>query len=152
MRKTVRAFTLIELIIGVSLFLSLFALGWSNISILPGKITLNTVSQNLINDLRNQQSESMNGVNTYGIYIENTSYTLFKGLTYNPNDSTNFTVRLDDSNLSLSTMFPNSIIVFKSSSGEVNNFDSNNNTITITDNLSGSTQIIKLNKYGTPIE
>ena len=152
MRKTVRAFTLIELIIGVSLFLSLLALGWSNISTLPGKITLNTVSQNLINDLRNQQSESMNGVNTYGIYIENTSYTLFKGLIYNPNDSTNLTVRLDDSNLSLSTMFPNSIIVFKSSSGEVNNFDSNNNTITITDNLSGSTQIIKLNKYGTPIE
>lgn len=144
-------FTLIELIIGVAVFLTLLALTWINLGNLPSKVTINTSYQEIINDLRNQQSMAMNGASGYGIYIGESSYTLFKGDSYDVNNSTNFIINLQNSNLKLTSEFLDQEIVFSGGSGEIKNFDSLNNTLTLTDELTGETKTVILNKYGVPI-
>lgn len=150
MRKTVRGFTLIELIIAVSLFLSLLTLFWINFSTLPSKATLNSTYQSLMSDIKLQQSSAMNGQSAYGVYFAEKSYTLFKGSSYNANDSENFDVNFENDNLSIANnLFLNQVVIFQSGSGEILNFDSLNNSLDLTDNLSGDNHQIKLNKYGT---
>lgn len=150
-KRSACGFTVIELLVVMGIFLSLITLTWVNITTLPSRITLTTTYQNILGDLKNQQSEAMDGASDFGIFFGSTSYTLFKGTNYNANDPTNFIIQVENANLNLTTNFSGNVVVFKSGSGEINNFLINNNSITITDNLSGEVKILNLNKYGVSI-
>ena len=98
-----RGITLIETIVVVGVLLTL--IGMASISFLPfrSKSTLDTAITTLIADIKSQQIKAMAGDtegreanDNYGVYFGTNSYTLFHGTDFNPGDSSNFTVTLDD--------------------------------------------------------
>lgn len=149
-------FTLIELIVTMGVFLTIFTLSWLNFSTISSTSSLGISTQSLISDLRDQQTKAMtgyslNGVSEsdYGIYFGSNYYTLFKGSTFNSNDSNNFSVNLADANLKFTNvLFQNNIVVFRASSGEVENYLQGFDSITILNTLTSKTTVIKLNEYG----
>jgi prepilin-type N-terminal cleavage/methylation domain-containing protein len=145
-------FTLVELMIVIGIILILFGLSWINFTSLPSRATLQTDSVALINDLRSQQMLAMTGdtgvggtqSDYYGIHFETTTYTLFKGDTYTPGASGNFTIDLGNANLSFTGVsFSGNVIIFTKGSGEMAS-----GQFSITDALSGTVKTTKLNKYG----
>lgn len=150
-----KGLTLIELLVVIAVLAVLF--GISTVSILNIRVvtTNSTTTSVIISDLKNQQVRAMTGdtegrgtPDNYGIKILANSYVLFHGNSYNPSDTSNFSVPVS-SGYQLSSTFPNNLIIFTSGSGELVNFVPNQNTITLIYISSGQSKTITLNKYGT---
>jgi len=152
-----KGFTLLEILISLTIFATL--LGFATVSFLKTQQTssLNSSVEKIISDIKSQQLKAMAGLSggdqngsSYGIYFTSTSYTLFKGSVFNPSDSTNLNINLDK-NINITNInLPNNSLVFSQQSGEITNFDNNNNSITLK-NISGNEQkTIILNRYGVP--
>lgn len=152
-----RGFSLIE----ISLVMGLVALllGYMSLNVLNGrnKADLNTVKDTFATDFKNQQTKAMAGdtegrgtPDTYGIYINSNSYTLFHGSTYTPTEASNFKIDMPNG-VSLSTTFPQSKIVFAQGSGEITPFSDSTNTIRISNTSTNETRTIQVNKYGAII-
>ena len=92
-------------------------------------------------------TEGRNTSDNYGIYFGTNTYTLFHG-TYSSNDKTNSIIPLGDNIQFSSVTLPGSQIIFLKNSGEVSNFSSNSNTITIKDITNNIGKTITINKYG----
>ncbi len=149
--------TLIELLLVVGILATLVAIAFVSIGNIHIISSGNSVSVVFMSDLKNQQIKAMAGdtegrgvPDNYGVKIFSNRYVLFHGLSYDQNDTTNFSVPIDD-NQRVSTTFANATIVFASESGELLNFVTNQDTITFTATPSGQVRTIKLNKYGTVI-
>ena len=147
-------FTFTELIVVIGILAGLFAFTINNLARPQLSASLNSSASQLLADLKSQQLKAMSGdsedagaVLPHSIYIENTSYVLFRGSIYVPSDSSNFTVSLDPA-LSLSTSFSGSVIVFLAGSGEISGFTPGSNTLTLTHGQSSDSNIIQLNRYG----
>lgn len=150
-----RGITLPELLISVGILMTLF--GITFVSLLRSQrvsVQRSTVDT-LLTDIRDQQNKAMaqdtkaaTSPSDYGIRLTSTNYTMFKGSTYNASDANNFTVTLDTSVQLVSITWPSSVIVFKSGSGEVNNFVGTTNTFQVRDLTNSQNLTITLNKYG----
>lgn len=147
-------FTLTELSVFTGIFLVLLTLVLINLIRPNSQASLTTTTNQLIADLKSQQLKAMSGdsdgsnsPSSYGVYIEATRYILFRGTSYSVSEPSNFSVSVT-SPLSLSTLFPNSWVVFTVGSGEIDIFSQGQNTVTVTDSVSGQSQIIQLNLYG----
>lgn len=149
-----RAFTLIELTVILGMLATLMSV--SIVSLLRSQQSayLSSTSSQFITDLRSQQIRSMTGdtensglIGSYGIYIQPSSYTVFRGTDYLPQDPSNYVVALPD-NLTLSTNMVGSQIVFLPGSGDISNYDPNQDHITITDSSSGESTAYHFNQYG----
>ncbi len=150
-------FTLIELMVSMGIFLILFALASLSITRLPSTTAQSTNIDILISDIKSQQTKAMSGntsggsaASDYGIYFDTSvtpnKYWLFRGSTYS-SGLNKFAVELDP-NLSITTTFPGSQIIFTAQSGDVVSYSSTTDSITITNNFINSPTIIRLNKYG----
>lgn len=149
-----RGLTLIELILVVGIIALLFGIGivgLSSIQIVTARSTAATV---LISDIRNQQIKAMVGdtegrdaPDNYGVKFANDQYILFHGNSYDPLSSDNYSIPMPDAH-SVSSSFQNETIIFASESGELIDFVDGQNSITVTNNPSSTTETIKLNKYG----
>lgn len=148
------AFTLIEVIVTLSVFSILVSLISINL-IRPQKTaSINSSTQTLISDIKSQQINSMQG-NTagqassqkHGLFISPNKYTLFSGNSYSPMDSNNFEIMLEG-DLQLSTTFPSSTLLFEKINGEVTNFNAGQNTITLTSPSGGQSKTITVNVLG----
>jgi len=148
--KREMGFTLIELIVGMTIVLTIFGLTFINFTPLPSRTSSSASSFTILSDIKAQQTRAMSGdaegavQSDYGIHFENTSYTLFTGPSYVPGASGNFSVEFTDANLSFTGVtFPNSSIVFAKGSGETipGSFE-------ITNSLTGEVKTFNLNKYG----
>jgi len=144
-------FTLIELLIVIGIIGILFALGTINLGKAHSSASINSVTNTLLADLRNQQILSMTGnkggastEQPHGVYIQSSSYVLFSGPVYSGSDPYNFTLNIDP--VTLSTTFPSNQVVFNEGDGSVSGFSSSNNTITIS--VDGSSNTITINQYG----
>jgi prepilin-type N-terminal cleavage/methylation domain-containing protein len=146
-------FTLLELIVVVGIFCILLAIASLNLSNINPKANLEGTVQILVADLKQQQIKAMSGEITstgnpdnFGIYFSGTKYTLFHGSVYSPVATDNFDVNLD--RIQISSTFPLSSLIYKKSSGEIINFQSDKNTITLTQIDNNLTKVITISKYG----
>lgn len=151
--KKYQGFTLIELalIMGIIAILISFV----TINLLKPQTTASTSSsvQILGADLKEQQIKAMAGDSDFettteqqGIYFESNRYTLFRGPNY-ASGSHYFQVDMDQ-NLILSNTLPSSQVVFTKRNGEVANYTSGSDTITLSHTQSGEQKIITINRYG----
>ncbi|MBI5127788.1 hypothetical protein HZA76_05050 [Candidatus Roizmanbacteria bacterium] len=122
-------------------------------------VSLETTVSSLINEVKNQQLLSMSGFTQggvqnpyYGIYFEIDKYILFHTDSYQPGNPINFTINLDQDNQFNPINLTDSQIIFSSSSGIIDNFDVNQNHVTLVNLNSGEQKTIYFNKFGVVYE
>lgn len=155
--RSKKGFVFIELVMVLGILGTLLGIVIVNVGNVRSSASVNTTIVTLITDIKNQQTKAMTGdtegrgtPDTYGIYIQPSSYTLFHGQSYNASDTTNFSVNLDDS-FQLTTTFPNNAIVFASGSGQILNYVSGQDTITVRNPSTNEQKTLQLNKEGSII-
>lgn len=151
-------FTIVELVVVMGIFLVIFSFAWINFSTLPSRTTSATSVQALVADLKSQQTQAMSGDSSgsgigsdYGIYFGTNFYVLFKGSSYGPGSASNFRIDLEDANLNFSDNLPlaaNHSIVFAKGSGEIENYVSGQDAVTIVNSLTNQNVVVRVNKYG----
>ena len=151
-------FTLIELIVVFGVLLTLFAVTSVNLLNSQRRSSQSSAISSLVADLKSQQTKAMSGdtegratTDHYGLYIQASSYTLFHGSGYSSSDSANVVINTND-NIQFSTTFPSSSLIFTKGSGEILNFVSGSNTISVIDPSGSPTKVIQFNKYGVIIQ
>jgi prepilin-type N-terminal cleavage/methylation domain-containing protein len=145
-------FSLLEMIIVMTLMLSL--LGFITINLVKSQrsVTINTTIDTLIGDMRSQQIKAMTGeteartnADVYGVYFTSSNYVLFHGLSYNASDTDNLTIPLDTE---FTFNNPGKTIIFSRITGNVSGYSALQNTITISDSTNNQQKILRYNGYG----
>lgn len=149
-------FTVVELLVIMGIAILLFLLVSMNLLDAKTGTAITTTTDTLISDLKLQQTKAMIGdtegrglPDAYGVYITGDKYVLFHGTTYVPSDPENFTINADA--VAFSTSFPNATIVFATKSGEIVNFSSGSNQVSIKDANTTTQKVLELNKLGTTV-
>lgn len=158
MKKNLSGFSLPELLLVLTILGILFSLTGVNLLNIYHKNTLNTTVTTFIADLKHEQLKAMVGdsegqasPNPHGIYIQADRYTLFQGSLYSPSDPLNFVIKLN-SDLQFSNIsVPGSQIIFSEGSGEVSNYNSGYDNVTLKNIRTDETKTIRINKYGAVI-
>lgn len=124
-----QGFTIIELIVALGIFATLTAIGYIRSVDIERRAPIGATVDTLIADLRGMQTKAMTGAyqNSYTISIP--SYPA-------------------PANISISTTFPGSVIEFVKGSGDIAGFIAGENTVTITQTLTGESKTISINRYG----
>lgn len=156
MAKKLMGFSLLELIIILSIMSTLIMLATSNLFGAQYNASFTTSFNTVLSDINHQRLKAMTGDTTgqspyqnYGIYFETDAYILFAGTNYNPVDPANFTVSLGDNVAFFNNIFNQSQIIFAAGSGEVLNYNINTNSIGIRHNVTGEQKTITVNSLGT---
>lgn len=153
-----KGFTLIEIIIVMSLIVMLLGFIVINLSNIQHSSSLNSSIETMVSDIRSQQNKAMIGAtegrssaDAYGVYFSSNAYTLFHGTIFHSTDSANLVIPIDANLLITHITFPNNSLVFSQLSGEIANYNVNSNSVTIVDNLDHIQKIITVNRYGAII-
>ncbi len=149
-------FTLIELLVVIAVASTLASLSVLSLSNAQHSAYEQSSLEILLSDLKLQQLKSMSGDTgfatithePFGIYFQSESYILFRGAAYDPGDPTNFTVALEEPLTFSSVTIPDDELVFEKGSGEITGFIDGQNTIEITNEVTGQQITITLNRYG----
>jgi hypothetical protein len=154
-RRNGAGFTMVEFLVIMGIASLLFLLMSMNFLDARTGTSLTTTGDSLLSDLKIQQTKAMIGdtegrgiPDAYGIYFKPASYVLFHGTTYLPAATDNFEVNAAEG-VTLSTTFPGGSVVFATISGELVNFSSGFDSITIKDANTTRQKVIQLNKLGT---
>lgn len=154
MKGTRPGFTIIEIIVVVGILATMLSIGYIRFVDIERRAPLSATASVVVGDLRGQQTKAMAGntqtgtdSDSYGIYFQSNAYILFKGSSYNPSDTTNAVTPLP-TNITVSTAFPGSSVVFAKGSGDVVGFTQGGSWVTLTQNLSGEQKTITINRYG----
>ena len=149
------AFTLIELILVIGIFSVLVMVVAVNMVRTQTTASVSQTSSVLVADLKQQQLKAMLGntegtdtAQTFGIYFEPTSYTLFSGASYSAGDPANFIIKLDEGVEFSNINFPSSQIVFSRKDGNLSGYVSGSDNVTILHVQSGEKETITMNRYG----
>jgi len=120
-----RGFTLVEVIVSISIFIILATLVFLSASSFRATSDLSTTVSNVIADLRFLQSQTIASKNEsqYGIKIEQDKFTLFKGSSYSTRDTSYDEVRDLPSRIDISSwsVGGGDEVVFERVSGSTNN-------------------------------
>lgn len=146
-----KAFTFVETIMVMGVIAILFSLSAPQLFRLRDRNSLQTTSTQLLSLIRQQQLKSMNSPNEYGIYFEQSKYTLFDGTTYSAIDPTNSETILDYPLQFTLIQFPSSQLVFASGSGEIVSFDPNNHSFILEETLNNDQTTVQFNSLGVPV-
>lgn len=155
MGKKQRGATIIEIITVITVFSTLFGIITISLLTSRAKASFQGTLSVLVSDIQAQQVKAISfdtqnspTTDTYGIYFTQSSYTLFKGATYESLDPNNFVVTFADdiqfSNISL----PYSSVKFLRNSGEISGFDPNLHTLTLINTQTNEQKTININRYG----
>lgn len=149
------AFTYVELMMVLGILVVLLML--VSITIVPAinRVDTATLIQVLASDLFGQQQKSMQGelsstdeTTPFGIYFEPSAYVLFQGSSYQANHPDNFRVQLPAQVTFSAINVPNQTIVFARMTGEVSNYNSSQNTVTLSPVNGGMARVLQINRYG----
>jgi type IV fimbrial biogenesis protein FimT len=145
-------FTLVEIMVTLAIIAILSALTLVNLGRPQTSASLNSTVDMLVADLSSERMLAMAGdagnavaAQPHGIQVQSTAYVLFVGNTFNGADTGNFSVDAGDG-VQLSTTFADGQVLFDKISGEVQNYDANNNTITASGG--GLSRTVTVNRYG----
>lgn len=145
--KLQRGFTLVELVVSMGILAIIFAISTIALSNIIPNTSKNTTSDSIINDLKSQQTEAMTKDSNYGVHFETNSYTLFKGDDF-ASGTEKFTVDLDPTIVIGDVTFPGNQVVFLAGSGDIKNYSSGSDSLTVKISQTTSSTFIKLNQYG----
>ncbi len=157
MRKitSLSGFTLIELILVMSIFVTLVAFATPTLLGSRTSADINTTMSTVIADVKSQQLKAMLGdtgagteSNPYGVHFETTSYTLFHGVTYSPTEPTNAVIELPGSTQFGDVNLPGRTLVFAKGSGEISGFVPGADSFTLIDPNSNVAREVIFNLYG----
>ena len=147
--------TFVEIIVVIGILLTL--IGIAAVSFVPtrGNISLDTAISELVTELKSQQIKAMSGDtegrgtnDNYGIYFEQSRYTLFHGTSYSITEPSNVSIMLAGTIRISSVELPSSSIIFEMGEGNVAGFSSTQNSITLEDSITGRQKTIIINRYG----
>ncbi len=125
MPKLVHGFTLIEILIVVSLFVVMSAIVAISLSRYTQTQALAGVAVAIVSSLEDARSRTLSsrGGSQYGVHLEDGSLTLFKGETYAAGNADNEVTPLDPrAHITLSINGGGSDVVFERLSGETNDY------------------------------
>lgn len=148
-------FTFIETIIVVAIILT--TLGYAALNVLTASENQNvSASRDILRaDIKSQQAKAMSGQNYeqnnadyYGIYFTSTSYTLFKGSSFDPNDPENYVINMENNSEFFNINLPSSSLIFSPLSGEVYGYSPIQNSLGIRNTVNGENYTFSINRYG----
>ncbi len=147
--------SLIEVIIVFGLFLLLIGLGTVSTGRITQQVSLQSVTDQLLGEIGNQQQQAMTGYDRagnsnepHGVRFEPDRYILFAGNTYSASDPDNVVVDLPQT-LGFSTIdLPDQQLVFATGSGQLANYDGAHNSVVLTDQVTGNTKSFEWNTLG----
>jgi len=156
-RPASSGFTIVELMVVVSLFALIFAFTQINLTGLIAETNLQEQTQAVVSDLRRQQQGAMNGsaqpnsvLQPYGVYFDDTSYWVFSGAAFDP--ATAFEVKLEETLRFSDVRFAQNSLLFEPLSGEVQNYDPNLDEFEIENTASGERIRVEINALGVPAQ
>lgn len=149
-------FTIVELVIVVSIVLILATLSAASLPSLQSSTSINSAVDELNPELRQQQMKAIQGDtegrstnDNYGIHFDATQYVLYHGVSYDPTDVDNIVIPIKNNIQIFSTSFPSNNILFASVSGEIANYIPGSNTVVLRDvNNTSLTKTLQINRYG----
>ncbi len=152
-----QGFVFIELIVVLGILSTLLGIVIINVLNIRTSASINTIVSTFITDVKSQQTKAMVGdtegrgvPDTYAVYVQPTKYTLIHGQNYSASDSANFNVSIDTA-FQLTSTFPQNKIIFASGNGELVNFTTGNDSVTIQNVTTNEQKVIKFNQYGSII-
>lgn len=145
-----KAFTFVEVITVMGVIAMLFSLSVPQLFRLRDRNTLQTSMTKLVSLIRQQQLQAMNSPAPYGVYFEQSKYTLFTGYAYVVDDPKNTVTTLDYPLEFTLIRFPSSQVVFASGSGEIMSYDPNNSSLDLEDILNHDKRSVQFNSLGVP--
>lgn len=151
-----RGFTLVELIVSVSIFALLATIGSLRFFSSYSQVNLSSALDILVSDIKTAQSNAMSGYGVGGSRVTGwgfkktaaNSYVIYPGVAYVAGSPYNITSSLP-LGITLTTAFPFDEVIFSQISGEIPSLLGGQNTLTLTSDLESRT--ITLNKYGSII-
>lgn len=143
-----KGFTLVELMVSIAVLGILFAISSIVLSTVLPSTSQSTTNDVLLSDIRAQQTQAMSNDSSYGIHFGTTSYTLFTGATFNPDDASNFVVNLDPTVRFTNILWPGSVIVFLPGSGDIAGYAAGSDSLDISNTQTNKVTTIKFNRYG----
>ena len=145
-----KGFSFVELLVVMGIITILVMIGASSYFPSIQKVSLSSTVQSLISEIKQQQTKSMNGESSQGIYFpaDQESYILFTGDTYNVSNTTNFSISLGNQVIINSIDFSGRQIIFAPASGEISGFNPANNKIILKNTVSEELRTINFNKFG----
>lgn len=155
MKRWKRGATLIELMVVMAVVGLLAQLIGPNLFRSHQRATLSTAKTVLVSDVRAQQLLAMQGhVKQAGVYIdysvrfESDRYILYPGSVYDSQSADNRIIMLEGPLRFANITFAASTLSFARLSGEVRNYDSNANSVTLTNTQTAQSYVISVNPYG----
>ncbi|MCX6791617.1 MAG: prepilin-type N-terminal cleavage/methylation domain-containing protein [Candidatus Gottesmanbacteria bacterium] len=127
--QKIKGFTIIELVVALGIFATLTVIGYIRSVDIERRAPIGATVDTVIADLRSIQTKAMIGASQQSYSFSIPSYPV-------------------PANITISTTFPGSVITFTKGSGDIAGFSGGNNTLTITQTLTGEHKIITINQYG----
>lgn len=148
-------YTLIEILLVVTVIGILISVGRQTIQSNLPHVTLDTVSQRVISDVKHQQLSAITGETPqsgtrldYSVRFEEHRYILYPGLVYVENNPENTIVTLDNGYIFTDSTIPSSELSFSRLSGDIRNYVAGQNSVKLVFTQTNESRLITINNRG----
>lgn len=154
-RLATHGFTLVELLVTMTILGILFSLLVSNLTGVIPKAMVRSSTEVLLADIREQQMKAMTGYEThlggssaYGVRFEEDRYILFTGEEYQEDHQENYTIFLQSGLRFNPIDLLDSVLIFARNTGEVEGYREEGTSVTLTNDMTGEQSSLSFNTLG----